>query len=205
MRFRTTRIQRRGTAILNRIKANRLALLLALIPASSVAPSMAEVDWHTTSNALQDPLSLLAGRSPGARDPSGLIQTKAARRSAVLAQATLPPEWSAPAPFAGPGLPVPAMPAAEAPAALPVLPGAADPTVAALPAQDAIPGAPGTWSTGGISPILFLPVPLGEPKPVTPISPPAAPVPDAPTWLTLIAGFVLLGGALRHKGKPLHV
>ena len=163
------------------------------------------------AQAIGNPASLLAARSPGERESAQLRQTKT-RREMVLPLAEMLPkrfEQVLPEALAGtPGV------FADADGT-PLLPEFAQPLGGAEPAAAAI--APGP-SLGGGFPGVFIPVVPGggggggggdcvnepectpNPQPTpTPTPTPNIPVPEPATWLLIIAGFFTLGGLLRSR------
>lgn len=185
-------------ALLGRIRAYSRPLLLAAIAGLIAMPT---ADRRAVlAQQPDDPSTVLADRSPGARSPGALYQSKPAYPTAALVPSlasTLagdqPPDYAPPA----------TLPTALPATVLDTFPIA--PTqFAALPfPPDLI--APG----GGLPPgIWFIPPPVGFISgggggggiaPSNPEAPPVASVPEPATWAAMLVGFLAIGGALRRR------
>lgn len=169
------------------------------------------------ASAIMDPASVLAGRSPGARYPGALYQTKPARGPAAHVRThvrtSVPP--------AVPGLPV--ITGVEFTGDLPTGPAFVDPFppggLTLIPSGPSgvggyaggfpgggggfIGGSIGGGFNGGGGGGILLPVTGGGGGIVTPppgTVTPVTPVPEPATWMTMIIGFAMVGAALR--GRP---
>jgi hypothetical protein len=148
--------------------------------------------------AVADPLSLLAQRSPGGRDPGAKFSTKGGKKTAAQGNPASPfqdPQAYFAQPFDG-------MPDID----MPLLPLGPDQIV---PVPDmALAGPPGVFSPIG-GPGMGVPVPGGlTPRPTTPTPPTTPPttvplVPEPATWAMLIFGFFAAGLALRRNANSL--
>jgi hypothetical protein len=169
------------------------------------------------AKALQDPLSLLADRSPGSRPEGALLSTKRAKAKALDPVELVLPGGRTRAPVAEDAAPEASL--AE-PAADPLLAVAATELPLPFSTPEAAPlalvsGAPpylgGAPGPGILIPIGDLP-PIAPPGPSGPGTPPdccssgtppdtpppvTTAVPEPGTWVMLILGFFLVGGSLR--------
>ncbi|MFS0772879.1 PEP-CTERM sorting domain-containing protein [Sphingomonas sp. 1P08PE] len=149
------------------------------------------------ASAMADPAAILAARSPGARAPGALTQTKLAYApkapvERVLGQERARPTAVPPGAAAVPlGTPLPVIPAdafgdplAGAPAPLGGGPGFS-PGVG-VPVSGFIPGGGGGGGGGGTTP-------------VDPGTPPVSAIPEPSTWLMTILGFFAAGMGLRRR------
>lgn len=172
-------------------------ILLALVLAGSFLVSVGEDNRAAFAEALRDPLSILAQRSPGERGAGTLRQTKPARTRVAAAAPFAPSERVLPAMRMRP----PVLPFIDAPGLEPITPPiyappgleSAGPAISApvfaVPAISGI--TPAGFGDGDITP-----------PPTNIITPPAAPpsaVPEPETWLTMILGFFVAGQALRRR------
>jgi len=160
-------------------------------------------------DTIDDPLSLMADRSPGARPEGALFATKGGPVVRDAVDSVLPrvrerdPELTSAS--------VPPVPADEVAMLVP------DPVVFANPPAEAAPDAPpssptwGPFPNGGGTPGYLVPIGGGGggggtppgPGPVDPVdpTPPVVPaVPEPSTWAMMILGFFLLGATLRARG-----
>lgn len=215
--------RRWGTALLALVGSTptRLALIpifgAALVPAGIVAtgaPGSAVI-----AAVLADPATLLAARSPGGRPEGALTQSKPVKPAAML-ERVLSDLHERPGAVT-PAAVAPAL--AGAPADSDVLPGTVvAPEAFPVVASDVGP-APGPFIGGGsnlpgaiVTPGIFTPPGGGgtpgtgggggggdTPGTVTPVTPgtPVASVPEPATWLTMIAGFGLIGAILRSRRR----
>ncbi len=146
-----------------------------------------------------DLLAMFSGRSPGARDPGALTQTKVRERVAANVRSR-PPAAGAP----GAGAPEERvltslrerpLTTGEPGAGFDNLPFSA----VDGPLVDATnPSTPG----GGTSPGPVVAPPLVVPPTPTPTpTPPVAAVPEPSTWMTMMIGLFGLGIALRRRGQ----
>lgn len=175
-----------------------------------------------TSEALAE----LAARSPGARIGGIALKAKTKRgaplvRAAALGRAPTPASAVPIASVMGAG---PEGPLGSAPTALETMPGAliapGAPAITALPAPGGIgfvpgpggggvvigpgPGSGGTPGGGGAIVPTPTPTPSSPSAPTstpTPTIPPVSAIPEPGTWLMLIAGFGLLGAAMRKQRR----
>lgn len=190
------------------------ALPLLLLPAGYVTNG-ASAGGAAIAAAIADPLSILATRSPGARAPGALTQTKGVRRAvagpvgAVPSERVLSGARSRPvsAPTAIPPAPgvVFEMPApTPAPVIVPTvvgdLPGvSAGPPVAFVGPAPFIGGGIGGGSGGGG---VILPGTGGTDNGGGTVAPGGAPaIPEPATWLMMVIGFMALGVAMRFNHR----
>lgn len=146
---------------------------------------------------VRDPLSLLAMRSPGAREPGALLSSK-------------PPRDAEPAPGER------VLPTTREPPPPPLLPpdgegagssfdGSDLTTLSALPEADFPPVDPLEPEFEGPPMVVTLWPPWGPGTPGggggdTPLPPPPAPAPEPATWAMMILGFFAAGFAIRRAG-----
>lgn len=186
------------------------ALLVALLASSSAIVGSGST--AALAEAVADPLSLIAGRSPGSRPEGALFATKPDRkvvREAV--DAVMPTARLAQPPMEGSSLPETTFAALD-PGVVPLPVGAE--TFAAGPAPEvAVAGMPGGPIFDGPTAGLIIPIgggtdsPSGGPTPDcctsdTPTDPdtPLVPaVPEPSTWAMLILGFFMVGATLRAR------
>lgn len=174
---------------------------LAVLPPSGSADLLAEQGGALMQGLLRDPLAILSDRSPGARQPGVLVQSKP-HMAIQPSERVLSPVRERPAspipanldnlddrakevinpgsPLAagGPGSSIPAP--FDPPAGSPGFSGGIIP-----------PGTGGGGSNGG----------GGNPPPPGPPPPPiVTPVPEPATWIMMIVGVGLIGIQLRRRG-----
>lgn len=161
--------------------------------------------------ALEDPLALLADRSPGARPEGALFSTKPGKvvQDAVdsvlpLARASAPPAEDAPVSDGS----------IRFLASDPLAPVEVGPPPAAPVPEGPIPGSPGGSYSGGGTPGFIVPVGPGsgpppeccDPDPPVDPKPPVVPaVPEPSTWAMMLLGFFMLGSALRARPRKVAV
>jgi hypothetical protein len=177
--------------------------LATLLVVGSIAIGTGQHGAQAVVDAIRDPASVLAGRSPGSRPPGALYQTKRPRvsrrtsRASPTARAGVPPALAR-------NVPPEVVPSFDAgPAELSFGPAPLTPGDLGF-----VPGAP----AGGLLPTpggeTGLPVPVGISTPgipgvpVVPVAPPASPVPETSTWATMVTGFLAVGAMLRRRARP---
>lgn len=170
--------------------------------------------------ALKDPLSLLAQRSPGGRAPGALTQTKPVAAALADAPGSAVPVLPSERVLSNVRSRPPIVPGFAAPGAdllglgdAPVAPGELLPLGGGIPVASglgfaALPPIIGGGGAGGGS-IAPPGGGGGNPSPgdsgvVPPDSggpsvPPVSGVPEPATWLTMIMGFLAIGGAMRKR------
>ena len=162
--------------------------------------------------AVMDPMSVLSGRSPGARDAGALYQTKPGMARKVPTSRVRTPVRPAETGFVPvvPGLPVMD---AEVPTGL--LPGVPVETGLGPPIDLATPlvGGGGGFGPGVIGGGGFIgggggggvvTPPTGGGGTVTPPGDggtPVSPVPEPATWLSMIVGFAFVGASMRRRRR----
>lgn len=189
------------------VKPDRVSLRTKLLTATLVVPALIAATSLATTGSLRaipsvlaDPLSILAMRSPGARDGAAVTQSKPLRQAAAEA---LPPSrgFGKRVPVATPPRlvvgPVPTFEPLDLGEETPIEGLAFVPEVAGTFGAGEI-GTPTGIAGGGPGdvPIPSLPQP-GLQLPDIPRAVSAVPEPRG--WLVMIAGFFLLGAALRHN------
>lgn len=192
-----------------------LALLATLLVTTETPSALLAADGGSTA------LAELAARSPGARVGGVALKAKPRRAALSPVASALGPEAEATTPAAALGSPLPEGPI---PTGVPgiVLPDFAAPPVPTPADAGGTAAAPGFPEFGGglppiAGPAIFLPPggggggggggtgvtpnpgPTPMPTPTVPGVPPAIPEPS--TWLMLIAGFGVIGGAMRRKRR----
>lgn len=144
------------------------------------------------AQAVSDPLSLLAQRSPGERTPGAKFASKPERAATSMPKAVAAPSPSE-APQAYLAMPVIEPPLPDFP---PFVPAGAIPPLGPsfLPASfgGGIPPWFGGTGVPPFGPPLIPPTPASEP-------PPPSPVPEPASWAMMILGFGIIGGALRRR------
>lgn len=118
---------------------------------------------------------------------------EAAKRPAALAQTPeCPPVVTPAAPLAALGdlAPLGEAPGITSPLAALLGPG---PSSAPLRSASTTPGLPGSPGSSGPGP--------ESPEPPSVLLPPASPVPEPATWLTMMIGFGAIGGATRYRAQ----
>jgi hypothetical protein len=162
------------------------------------------------AEALENPLSLFAERSPGSRPEGALLATKRAKAKAEPVEMVLSQERVRP-----PLEPEDAAPETSlaAPALYPLAPELLDPLLPDTGPEQALMGLPGGPIFGGGSPGGLIPIgdlPSGSPgspgcctpgTPTTPTDPVIPAVPEPTTWAMMILGFFMVGGSLRASAK----
>lgn len=231
---RTTTVQAgRAAAVLAWLRAGGWRWTLPVPAFAMVATGLlttGTVNGAKVAAALADPLAVLAARSPGARTPGALTQTKPIKaadmqRRVLSNLRERPGAPGAPAGGAGPA------PGAAGPVdAIDLLPADAG-AIPAATAADApvvadVGGGPAPFSGGGVVvPGVFVTPGVGPTQggstggggspgggetgggttttPTTPTVPgtPVAAVPEPAAWLTLLFGFGVIGGALRERRR----
>lgn len=141
----------------------------------------------------------LLNRSPGARTDANLIKTKKKPSSQMLSAAVMPKDnaISSTVPASLVDLLSPKMPIAEF-----ILPPDAPPMPFAqlVPADEAsLPIGPGGGGGVGVVPSGGGGGVVSPPGETTPNPPVISAVPEPSTWATMLLGFALTGGALRHR------
>lgn len=211
--FRTLQIDRQGTDGARRqVKRDPVPLRTRLLTATLVVPALiAATGLATTgslraiSSGLADPLSILAMRSPGARDGAALTQSKPLRQAAEGPEA-LPPSRGF-----GKHVPVATLPrpvVGPVPTFEPLDLGEETP----IEGLAFVPGVAGTFGAGEVGTPAGIAGgggPAGVPIPSLPqaglqlpdVPGPVSAVPEPRGWLVMIAGFFLLGAALR-RNRP---
>jgi hypothetical protein len=160
--------------------------------------------------ALADPLSVFAARSPGARAPGALTQTKPSRSKGAERPVKLAEVFPSERVLSNVRTRQPDVPA-DLPDALFVGP-VAGPAGGVVPGIDAITpivptgnGGIPIFAPGGVGPIVPGGGGGGGEIPTTPTTPVTPSVPEPTTWLMMIAGFFAVGSALRSRrfsGRP---
>ena len=215
MSFSLVKLRSAASALGRSLKGSsalQRTIALAAFTAVSLGIAIPGAGVSVVAGVLADPSSVLASRSPGARDDASLHALK----GPVVARPHLP---LGPEPEAGPGVPVaglvgdiPEVPFAFADVPVvdglfPGYGGGAPPFFGGYGPGFPIGGGGGGFLpvSGGFPPVGggggggFLPTP---PTGVTPVVPgPVAAVPEPSTWITMILGFGLIGTALRRRRR----
>lgn len=156
--------------------------------------------------ALADPLSMFAKRSPGERTKAELRQTKLAARPASPFERVLSGTRERPGGFNGGTQPAPSFTAPFEPENAPVMG-----LPIAIPEQAPGLAVIGPGPIGGTG-IVTYPIggggiggggggtPTVPPGTNNPPTPPIAAVPEPATWLTMLIGFLAIGGLMRQSG-----
>ena len=156
--------------------------------------------------ALQDPLSLFSGRSPGERRAGALLSTTTAAPHERVLSTVRDRE---PASDLPPGTDTPIFPAAPTATESSAPPGAQFPPAFGPPFSNTpflFPGPPpGTFPPGGTPPGGTPPggtppggTPPGEPPPGgPPETPPIIPIPEPATWTMMLLGLLAVGATMR--------
>lgn len=195
--------------MLNIVKPRRAVVIIGLLAASATgggyivaAPQGLAAASAALAKAVADPLALLNGRSPGARSPGALTQTKARyahdgdgahRRGTRPGEQPVERVLSAlrerPSFIDAENLPFVDL-ASLAPTGSPVPPAATPPIN--------LPGVAPSITP----PVILAPLPGGGNGGGT--GTPVAAVPELATWAMLIIGFLGIGAALRRGKTPRH-
>ncbi|QKR99137.1 PEPxxWA-CTERM sorting domain-containing protein [Sphingomonas sp. CL5.1] len=196
---------------LNIAKRGRRLVLLGLLAASGVGTGYVAVDRSAggigaakaaVMAALADPLSVFSDRSPGARSPGALTQTKPARER-TLAQVR---ERRHPAGAETPVEHVLASMRERPPfldeGAIP-FDQVAGPLASPADIANPVPSVPGPGPIPSVfPPIITGPGPVNPPPVTPPVTPPVISVPEPATWGMMILGFFGIGMALRRRSRP---
>ncbi|MDP1027834.1 PEP-CTERM sorting domain-containing protein [Sphingomonas sp. KR1UV-12] len=184
-------------AAIGGVSAAALATIMLFSTSTAVESALA--------SAMADPAAILAARSPGARAPGALTQTKLAYAHKAPVERALGQERTRPTAATPAGTPVAALPSAlpvtqqalgapvaEATDPLVTSPGLVPTTLAPVSGVTGV-GGGGGGNTGG-----------GGGGTTTPVDPPVSAVPEPSTWLMTILGFFTAGlGLRRRRGAPL--
>ena len=186
----------------------RLASKVLGALAVTFLPTFAVQEQEAIARTLRDPLSIFSSRSPGERGEGALTQTKSAK-SRILAASRVPPS-----PTQGMALLPEGLPSIEGPGLGEVgqgggqsgpLADAFGPSGGGSSGGGGIAGGPGSSAgsgggggggggfPGAEPPVLTTPSAPEAPVPVT------FPVPEPASWITMIAGFMILGAFLRRR------
>lgn len=199
-------------AVFASVKAHKPWLIgaaaLVALPVSYVATSNGE-GMRLVTAALADPMAVLAGRSPGARDPNALAQSKPIKKVAAAGPAA-PRERVLSNVRTRPASPAGSKPVAQLAPAPVGMPELAIPfNAGSAPSNPFVP-VTGIGPGGG----LGLPEtpgfvvggsPGGQPGPGAVVNPeipaPVSAVPEPTTWLMMICGFLFVGFSLRSRRR----
>lgn len=191
----------RHSPVARRLKSWKKGVLLAFLLAGAAMLAIGENNRALIAEVLRDPLSILAQRSPGERDPGALLQTKKPHTRVAAAGR---PRAAPPAPtervLSAVRTRPPPMLGIDTLALGPIIP------VIDAPVFPVPPPLTGRILPAGV-PIAFVNPPPsiccgGEVPPGPPVTPPVvppAPIPEPQTWLTMILGFFAMGWALRRR------
>jgi len=184
----------------------KYAILLALLSTGAFVVSVGEDNRAAFADVLRDPLSILAQRSPGQRG-SALLQTKRARTRVATSsvpfapnERVLPVVRMRPLALLGPDTLSlsPIVPKIEEPFFLvPEVPIGGI-TGSGPPRFDFVNGPLPSIGGGDLPPVNRIEPPMPSEAGPEP-APAPAPVPEPETWLTMILGFLTVGGALRRR------
>jgi hypothetical protein len=203
------------SAVVTALKARKWllvgGLLLFALPFGYSATSGSKATRFIAA-ALADPLAVLEGRSPGARQSGALAQSKPKKRiptglgkpvERVLANVRSRPIIPAAMTVGGAQTPFITVPGLFDPAPAPqrALASTAESAPIANPGgtgSGLLPIGPGGFVVGGGTPPTG---PIGPTGPTAEIPPPAGAVPEPQTWVMMLIGFMMIGHGLRSRPR----